>query len=88
MQILTSILLIPTINFVVQYVKEKYGISARYTLLFISVVLGALYYVLSETNPDLLANAMAFGTQASFYAILVYEFLLKKILENPDNTLL
>lgn len=87
MEIISVILLTPVINFVVQYTKERHGISAKYTLLTISVVLWALYYVLSSERPDLLASAMRYGTQASFYAILIYEFMLKEILKNPENTI-
>lgn len=79
MEILTTVIAIPLVNFLVDWAKKKFNLSWEVTLVIVSLFIWALYTLLKTYSPEtFIEEAHEFVAQVGFYAVLVYEFIIKK----------
>ena len=83
MEYLLIILAIPVINWLVQLGKKHLNLSGKIILVLVSIWVWALYTLFQRIAPATLqATVVEFVWQAGFASVLIYEFIIKKVLDN------
>jgi len=78
--ILITIIAIPVVNWLVGKAKDELWMSGKVALVVVSFLVALLYGVFSHFVPETLQqNLIGFWSEVGFWAVLVYEFLIKKI---------
>lgn len=84
MEILAVVIWAPLMNFLIQRAKTKWNLKGEFVLVVVSLVIWLLYVSFQTIVPDVLeAKVINFVSQAGYLSILIYEFVIKKIL--PTN---
>lgn len=79
-ELLVTIIAIPLVNWLVMRVKGNTGWSGEVVLALVSIFVGFAYGVFHYMVPEVLQQSiMEFVSKVGFFAVLVYEFLLKRL---------
>ena len=85
METLLTLVLIPAVNWVVQWSKEKFDVDGEVALVVVSIIVASLYILFQRIAPEaFVTGAREFASQVFAGAVLVYEFLIKKVMKDKS----
>lgn len=80
MEVLVKVLLVPVMNRLVFIWKDKLWLDGKISLAIVSVLLWLIYSLFTYVAPEQVQeSAIQFVSQIGFFAVVIYEFILKHI---------
>ena len=79
METLVFVVLVPLVNVVTGWFKRKFWFDGKVALVIVAAIVALLYVVFKRISPETFQSEVhEFASAVWFYAVIVYEFLLKK----------